>query len=154
MSKAENNQNKIIGDKEILAFEYFIEKREPYIMGRFKLWLNNCYIGSYESNQMILSIFSQLNRLRNLNNLLPETLKKEEAYNYITTNNGNYLLSLGEGFDDFIIYVYYLDGDFYFIWELLFSPFFICPNYPKGIQSAKVSKDFLFEILLEIKKEL
>jgi len=152
----EKLKSKIIGDKEVMAIEYRITQKKPYIMGNLILWMGGVYIGTFEEEQMLLNIAYGLERLATniSSNERLNHLGKDEIYHLLNKNNQGHLVNLGEGFDDFLVYSYVTDNELNFIWNLLDEPFFTYPSYPSGLGFAKIPKEFLIDVVEEFKTNL
>jgi len=148
--------NKILGNKELFAVEYEVDKVQPHLQGKIRLWLGACYVGAYEDVEMLLVVLSQLERVKSdkLNGEAYRNLNFELAYEKIKENDGKFFLSLGESFDDFSIVIYFLDGAFTVVWELLDNPFFTYPNYPQGLQLVKIPEESFTQVVEEFKKQI
>jgi hypothetical protein len=152
----ESLKNEIIGDKSVMAIEYTVLQKKPYIMGNLVLWINDIYIGAFEDEQMLINIAHSLERLPVTipNNNEFYKMSRDEIYHLLNKENEGYLVSLGEGFDDFLIYSYATGDDLNFIWKLLDEPFFNYPDYPNGLQFAKISKNVLINMVEKFKVNL
>jgi len=152
----EDLKSKIIGKKEVMAIEYRLTQKKPYIMGNLILWMDGVYIGAFEEEQMLLNIAYGLERLATdiSSNDRLNHLGKDEIYHLLNKNNQGHLVNLGEGFDDFLVYSYVTDNELNFIWNLLDEPFFTYPSYPSGLGFAKVPKEFLIDVVEEFKTNL
>lgn len=152
----EKLKSEIIGDKPVMAIEYMVTQKKPYIMGNLILWMNGVYIGAFEDEQMLLNIAYSLERL--LTNISDNdafnNLSRDEIYHLLNKENEGHLVNLGEGFDDFLIYSYVTGDELNFIWNLLNDPFFTYPSYPDGLQFAKISKNFLIDVVEQFKANL
>ncbi|RXJ94535.1 hypothetical protein CRV00_06305 [Malaciobacter molluscorum] len=152
----EKLKNEIIGDKSVMAIEYMVTQKKPYIMGNLILWMNDIYIGAFEDEQMLLNIahiFESLPTNISDNDTFND-LSRDEIYHFLNEENEGHLVNLGEGFDDFLIYAYVTGDQLNFIWNLLDEPFFTYPSYPNGLQFAKISKNFLIDVVEQFKANL
>lgn len=149
-------KSKIIGKREVMAIEYSITQKRPYIMGHLILWMNSIYIGAFEEEQMLLNIAYGLERLATniSSNDRLNYLGKDEIYHLLNKENQGHLVNLGEGFDDFLVYSYVTGGELNFIWNLLDKPFFNYPSYPNGLGYAKIPKKFLIDVVERFKANL
>lgn len=135
----------LIGNKSNFAIEYNILRYKPYLMGNFAIWLGNTYIGYFEEEVMLSSIQHSLqqlhNRLSELDNNSFEGKDITEIHNLIYSgriDNGKYLLSLGESFDDFSLFVFKRKDSVNFVWKLHKDTFFDYPDYDTNINHKAV----------------
>lgn len=151
----------IVGHKSEFAIEYRLNKISPYIMGNVCIWLDGKCIG-YLLEEVVLSIFqtaiNQLeNKLNQLENPKFNNISFLEIFEMISSGkieNGKHFLSLGESFDDFIIYVYRIDDKLNFIWKLCDEPFYSYPNYNKEINYKSISIEGFLECVEKFNKKL
>lgn len=148
----------VIGDKRCFAIEYEILPSVSHVMGNMRLWLQGIFIGAIEDVNILSAI------LRQLKSLSPEWRENsaffDKAADYIydfvwsedIQDNINYCFTPGEAFDDFSIVVFSYNGYFYFIWRLNDNPYFTYPDYPKDIQSARVSISDYRKIVIDFEK--
>lgn len=136
----------LIGSKSEFAIEYSIRKHTPYLMGNIIIWLDNHFLGYYDEEVMLLPIQNSLtlfvNRLDALENENYDVLSVSDLYQVIyfsDIDNGKYLLSLGESFDDFSIFGYKKRDNILIVWKLHDDPFFEYPNYSEEIHCKEIS---------------
>jgi hypothetical protein len=148
----------VIGDKRCFAIEYEIQPSISHVMGSMRLWLEGMFIGAIEDVNVLSAILYQLEGLS------PETHENstfidksasdihELVYSEDALDNVNYCFTPNGVCDDFSIVVFSHNGYFYFIWRLNDNPFFTYPDYPKDIQSARVSIDKYQKIVMDFEK--
>lgn len=146
----------IIGNKNIFAIEYEIESTLPNIMGKACIWIDGNYIGAYDDSHILTGTLYHLERISptSVNGEQFNGMNSENVYEVIKNHKDGYFLNLGESFDDFSVIVYFSEGKFNFIWELLDAPFYNYPGYPEGLLSSRVSESYYTEVLKKLKKEL
>lgn len=151
---------RLIGCVDSFAIEYAIESNSPKKMGKIRIWLKGNYLGAYDDVNILSVTLHQLEKLSPecLEEIVAKGKSEEEIYSYIKSgtcaDNGKFMLSLGESFDDFSIVVYLSGEKIKFLWELHEDPFYTYPNYPRGLLSADIPVETLREVISEFRREL
>ena len=151
----------LIGEKDKFAIEYDLTKSEPYIMGNMCVWVNNDYIGYFNEEIIISTAQYALNhllqRLTQLENPLFNNQSQKEIYEILSSDeidNGQYILTMGESFDDFIVYVIRKGNDMLFMWQLCDMPFYNYTNYDKNLKYKSISIDYFIKCIREFNRQL
>ncbi len=150
-----------IGNKTDFAIEYKLNQVDPYIMGNVCMWINGKYVGYFDEEVMITAFQVALNNtVARLNELRNEQFETKHIKDIVTLicrdidENGKYILSLGESFDDFVIYVFCKNNKVYFIWQLIENPFFDYLNYNKGLQCEAISNEIFIQVIALLNEKL
>lgn len=148
----------LVGDKNGFGIEYKIQSRNSHVMGNMRLWLEGKYIGAFEDVNILTTVLIKLEAFG------PEFVDSDDfigmspmqVYEHVKAegncDSDRFYFTPGEAFDDFSIVVYSKDGYFNFIWKLHDDPYFQYPDYPKGIQSARISVEEFHKVVMEFKK--
>lgn len=106
----------VIGEKNIFAIEFSLNKLTPYAMGHICLWLNNYCLGYLPEEVMLDCSLGSLIELvsEERQKILIDTdvpnLDNENLLNLLRNDEGdlkdNTLFNVDESTDDFVIHVY------------------------------------------------
>ena len=135
----------LIGDRKEFAIEYQINKHDSHLLGNLCLWIGNVRIGYYDEETLLLVTKSALEgideKLEKIKRKDLSEKNKEDLFEQMyssETENGIYLVTPGESFDDFSIFTFSYEDTLYFCWKLNENPFFDYEDYPKDIQLKTV----------------
>ncbi|NVJ50160.1 MAG: hypothetical protein HWE11_07225 [Gammaproteobacteria bacterium] len=130
----------IIGEKSHFAVELFNN-------GQVLIWIGGIPVGTKEDSSDVGIILNQLERVSfSFNfqeaNIALSNLSAETAWKLVfsdSSENGAYLLSFGDAFDDFIL-AYVSDGEsIMFLWKLSESTVFEYEGYSSEIHNYVVA---------------
>ncbi len=156
-----------IGDKAVFAVEYKVSDIKPYLMGYFRLWVSNCYIGDFEEEVMLgtsaCCLTSLLDESR-VTNSYPElnadnmpasrVMTPEEKFSFLSDDDDahdNYMFNVAEATDDFAVFAYRTGEDMDFLWKIHY-PRRLPKNlkkYPREMILKKVPFDIVKQVVEE-----
>jgi hypothetical protein len=143
------------GSKEFFAIDYHINDHKS-MMGNVRIWIHNIYVGYFDEEVPLLTVQYSLDNLsKRLDQLTDPNLKQaknegKDLFKVILSlsENGKFMVTLGESFDDFSVFVF-KDGSFLqFLWKFCENPFFKYPNYPEGQHTAIIDATY-FKTVVE-----
>ncbi len=133
-------KNLIVGTIDKFAIEWTEESKVSPV----RLWIEGSYIGTLEDSQSLVVFNHQLQRinkeLSGLSYSKMELVSDNEVFNKLLADeSGKHIVSLGDAFDDFCIFVYSSDDYLFIVWRLEPEPFFSYPGYGEEVKSRSIS---------------
>ncbi|SIR06064.1 hypothetical protein [Aquipseudomonas alcaligenes] len=130
------------GKEREFAIEF--ENEGSTTLAKARVWIDGLPIGTLLEETYIPSLVNQLSRL--LDQPLPsdEELSRleKEGLEYIfsenCTDNGQYLVSLGDTFDDFVLARYKSNAGLVFLIQAVDNPFFTYSQFTPGAKYRSV----------------
>lgn len=124
----------IIGDKSSFAIEIDMESAtenlyKKKVLAPLRIWVKNHPIGTLQDHTYLPVFLGQLEyHMNDLYGYFGSYYDKEELFDKIMARDDSYCkyrLSPGDSFDDYVIYLFYIDYDLYILWKIHDEPFFL-----------------------------
>lgn len=154
----------IFGSKSVFAIEVIPTSfTKSGVFGKNRIWVDNVSFGAIEDENFIETTLNALLHVNNFKKDLYDYKLKTDAqiFDFLTSENpvtDKYMTGLGEGFDDYLSYIYACDEYVYLLWQLRDDPNYNHADYvtdgPQIINSKKVCVDIYYRTIIEFKAYL
>lgn len=153
-----STSSKMIGESSAFAIEY--QNSNSPNFGNSKIWVSSNYFGYFDEPSYFAYMQGAFEDFENVKphlNIENNQDNPGRLYNHITQEvssdiHDKSIMTLGDSYDDFIVYSFIYQNKAAFVWRLREDPFFEYSDYEDIIHLGLIDIEYMKNVLSEFNK--